>query len=233
VPDCWTDLDDALRSGVDRIILYGPPGLGKTRAALSHNTGGGTYRLICSPGMTIADVVGMWMPNERGTMTWHNGAALAARRGNGVVGGTCVADEIDKASGDVTSVLMAMFDSVGSDIWMNPYTGEMEAPLPGYAVIMTTNLEDPAQLPAALRDRFPVQIPIDVAHPAAIAALPEDLRSPALTMTAANRHPRVSLRAFEAYAVMRRGLPVETAARLAFGPALGVAEALRVASLVA
>ncbi len=229
---CWDDFDDALRAGVDRIILYGPPGLGKTRAALGQRiTEGGAFRLVCHGGMTIADVVGMWMPTGAGTLEWRNGPALAARRGNGVVGGRCVADEIDTASGEVTSVLMAMFDSAGSDSWMNPYTEEMESPVPGYTVVMTTNLRSPEMLPAALADRFPVKILVDVAHPAAIAALPKDLQRAAELLTQANRNPRFSLREIEAFALMRETLPVEQAARLAFGPKADSATPLRVAAV--
>jgi MoxR-like ATPase len=230
VPDCWGDFDDALRAGIDRIILYGPPGLGKTRAAMSaHVNEGGVFRLTCAPGMTTADVVGMWMPTETGAYRWHKGAVLAARHGNGSTGGRCVADEIEKASGDVSSTLLTMFDSAGSGGWMNPYTEQMEFPNPGFSVVMTTNLETMDLLPAALRDRFPVQIPCDVAHPNGLKALPEDLRSVAEVMTRANRPQRLTLRSFEAYAVMRRSLPLDQAARLAFGPALGVAEAIRIA----
>jgi MoxR-like ATPase len=62
--DCWTDIETALSAGVNRLVLYGPPGTGKTYAGLTMATQDRpTFRLICTPDMTNADVTGAWMPN--------------------------------------------------------------------------------------------------------------------------------------------------------------------------
>ena len=45
LPDCWQTLHDALIAGVDRIVLFGPPGTGKTFAGL---TMGDTSALVRS-----------------------------------------------------------------------------------------------------------------------------------------------------------------------------------------
>jgi hypothetical protein len=86
---------------------------------------------------------------------------------------------------------------------------------------MTTNLEHPEELPAALRDRFPVAIGIDAPHPDAVDRLPEDLRDAASAIAAAPLSRRASLRAFYAYARLREVVEPERAARLAFGSARG------------
>ena len=30
LPSCWQDVHDALEAGIDRLILFGPPGTGET-----------------------------------------------------------------------------------------------------------------------------------------------------------------------------------------------------------
>ena len=47
LPQCWQDVTDALAAGIDRLILFGPPGTGKTYAGLT--IGGverGAHRLV-------------------------------------------------------------------------------------------------------------------------------------------------------------------------------------------
>ena len=64
VPQCWQDVQDALSAGIDRLILFGPPGTGKTFAGMNYgDTQGGAWRLICTEDMTNADVTGHYIPN--------------------------------------------------------------------------------------------------------------------------------------------------------------------------
>jgi MoxR-like ATPase len=231
LPSCWRDFDDALQAGIDRIVLYGPTGTGKTYAALRSHVGrGGAHRLVCTDDMTSADVTGCWMPTASGRFEWLDGAAVRAWRGDGVRGGRLVVDEADRASGDVLALLLAVCDTDGSARFDHPATGQTLVPLTGYTVVMTTNLEQPDELPDSLRDRFPVAIEIDEPHPDAVAELPEDLRDAALAIAAAPPPRRASLRAFYAYARLRESLEPERAARLAFGAARGqeVADALAI-----
>jgi len=230
LPTCWQDVTDALTSGIDRIILFGPPGTGKTFAGLHlGNLGAGAQRLICNEDMTAADVTGCWMPNGEGTWSWHDGAVVRAWRGNGLLGGRVVADEIDRASGDVLSLLLNMFDSRESATWRHPESGKVHKPRKGFSVIMTTNVENLRELPVALRDRFPVAIRIDQPHPDAVARLPFDLRGPAIAAADADPDRRVSIRAFFAFDQLRKKLGEERAARIVFGPrASDVLDALRV-----
>lgn len=219
VPQCYQDLEDVLAAGVDRVILYGPPGTGKTYSGLTLGLNeAGAERLICSEDMTNADVSGAVMPNENGGFEFNFGAALRAWLGNGTNGARIVIDEIDKAGGDVFSTLLAFLDSVASASFSHPFTGEKFKPLPGFSAIMTTNVEDPDELPMALKDRFPVAIKIDAPHPAALMELPAELRQLAATIVAGRPGQRASLRAFYAFETLRKGgIHVERAARMTFG----------------
>ena len=102
LPQCWQDLQDTLENGVDRVILFGPSGIGKTYAGMHiGNVEAGAFRLVCTEDMTNMEVTGSFMPDGKGGFNWLNGSALKAWEGNGVNGGRLIVDEIDKASGDV------------------------------------------------------------------------------------------------------------------------------------
>lgn len=218
-PQCWTDVDNVLNAGIDRVLLYGPPGTGKTNAGLRQGVDPrlGAYRLICTEDMTTADVVGMFLPSREGGFSWLDGAATKAWQGDGYRGTRLVIDEIDLASGDVLAQLLAMTDSPESAEMLHPGTGRVIRPLAGFSVVMTTNMEDPDELPAALRDRFPIAINVNAAHPAAVEALPTDLQALAMAMSTAETHRRASIRAFKAFAELRKSMNQEEAARLVFG----------------
>jgi hypothetical protein len=128
-----------------------------------------------------------------------------------------VVDEIDRASGDVLSQLLAFTDSEASATFLHPVTGETVRPLPGFSVIMTTNLEDPDDLAPALRDRFAVALRIDKAHEAGLAKLPDDLRPLAASMVGSGTGRNVSLRTFYAFDTLRARMGTEHAAQLVFG----------------
>jgi MoxR-like ATPase len=222
LPACWMDFVDALDAGIDRIVLYGPSGTGKTYAALRVGVGdAGAHRLVCTEDMTSADVTGCWMPTASGQFEWLDGAAVRAWRGDGTTGGRLVVDEADRAAGDVLALLLAVCDTDGSARFDHPATGEAVTPNDGFSVVLTTNLEHPEELPTALRDRFPVAIGIDAPHPDAVELLPEDLRDAAAAIASAPAARRASLRAFYAYARLREAVEPERAARLAFGEARG------------
>jgi hypothetical protein len=233
LPDCWAEFYDVLDAGVDRVILFGPPGTGKTYAGLHVNVGkGGAHRLVCSEEMTAADVTGHWMPSHSNAWAWHDGAVVKAWDGDGQIGGRVVADEIDKASGDVLSLLLAMFDTVDSATWEHPSTGRTIVPRHGFSVVMTTNLENMRDLPTALRDRFPVQIRINTPHPDALLVLSPDLRAAAAASADADPKRRFSIRTFMAFDKLRHEMGVERAAKLLFNSVAGdILDSIKVAEV--
>lgn len=230
IPACWQDVDDVLSAGIDRVLLYGPPGTGKTFAGLTFGkVDAGAFRLVCTEDMTAADVTGCWMPSSDGGWKWLTGQALKAWRGNSVTGGRLVVDEIDKASGDVFALLLAMTDSPESAAWENPEENTVERPLDGFSVVMTTNVENLRELPEALLDRFPVRVRINEPHPQALTRLASDLRAYA-ARSADLGERRISLRAFFAFDQLRKQLgDQQKAARIVFGDrAEGVLDAINV-----
>lgn len=217
LPECWQALEDCLNNGIDRVILYGPSGIGKTYAGLTMgNIDGGAHRLVCTEDMTNSDVTGAFMPNERGTFTWNYGSAVKAWEGNGIIGGRLIVDEVDKAGGDVFATLLSMLDSPESATWENPETGRVHRPRNGFSAIMTTNVENMEELPTALADRFPIRIRINAPHPDALLRLSPDLRKYAVRMADAGER-RISLRAFMAFDKLRNNIGAERAAVLTFG----------------
>jgi len=229
-PKCWERAEFALKHS-RRVLFYGVPGTGKTFAGLNVGVPAEkrAYRLICTEDMSTADVVGMHMPNKDGGFTWHNGAALSAW----LEDTRLVIDEVDLASGDVLSQLLAMTDSAESAQMVHPETGEIVKPGPNFSVVCTTNMEDPDELPAALRDRFTTCINITHAHPAAIAALPDDLQALAASMSSAEHKRRVSVRGFQEYAHLRKFTTANEAAEIVFGEAKAAAitDALKIEAI--
>jgi MoxR-like ATPase len=217
LPQCWKDVENALNAGIDRLILFGPPGTGKTFAGLNYgDVNAGAWRLICTEDMTNADVVGHYKMNGNGGWSWHEGSAVKAWQGDGLRGGRLVVDEIDKAGGDVFATLLAMTDSHDSAKWEHPDNGRVVRPQDGFSVVMTTNIENMDELPEALRDRFPVAIRVNQPHPDALAMLSGDLRPYAVRMADAGER-RISLRTFYAFDKLRSSMGDEESARLIFG----------------
>ena len=216
LPQCWQDFEQVVQAGIDRVILFGPPGTGKTYAGLNMgDIDAGSWRLVCTEDMTNADVTGSFML-EKGDFRWVSGAALKAWNGDGTQGGRLVVDEIDKAGGDVFATLLAMLDTPESASWENPQNGRVHKPKAGFTAVMTTNVEEMRELPPALADRFPVRIRIDQPHPDALKIISKDLRGIAVQMADAGER-RISLRQFMSFDSLRKGLEPERAAEIVFG----------------
>jgi len=227
VPECWQDTEGAMLSSVGRIILSGEPGIGKSYAALNFGLSEGEEvdRIVCHEEMTVASIEGMFMPNEQGTYTYHDGPGTRAWR----YGRRLLIDEVNRASGDVLSLLLAYTDTDASAKHILP-TGERISPQPGFNVVMTTNLVDLRELDPALYDRFPVKIAITEPHPSALLTLPENLRAIARELVSGTGERRVSLRGFLAYTQLLEVFDVAKAAEIAFGK--GIAESIQETLLI-
>jgi MoxR-like ATPase len=228
LPQCWQDFADLMAAGVDRVLLHGAPGTGKTYAGLTAKPAlQPAYRLICTDEMSTAEITGLWTPNGD-RFTYREGLAVKAWRN----GARLVIDEINRANGDVMSLLLAFTDTTASSSWENPETGEVITPARGYSVVMTMNGE-PADLEPALLDRFAARVNITHPHPEALTALPDYLRELGATLgTLTDPTERASVRAMQTLAQVAETHGVARAAALILPHhAESIAQAYEVAQL--
>lgn len=230
---CWRDLADVVEAGLSRVLLYGPPGTGKTFAALHFAVSEPAERLVCTEDLTTGEITGTWMPVGEGRWEWREGPAIRAWRGSDGLGSRLVVDEVDRASGDALSTLLAMTDTTDSARWRHPDSGEWVSPGVHFSVVMTSNIEELDEIPPSLLDRFPVAIKVDRPHPAALERLSVDLRAAAMAGSIGPSGRRVSLRSFYAFDDLRQRHGAQRAARLVFGvdAAAGILDALTIGSL--
>jgi MoxR-like ATPase len=185
-----------MANGLDRVLLYGKPGTGKTYFGLNYHLGTSkSYRLICTDEMTDGDMIGKYKQNDNGIWRFEEGVAIKAWR----TGGRLVVDEINRVNGDIEARLMAIIDTVASSSFEHPETGEIIRPAQGFSVVATMNGE-PEDLSPAVLDRLVVRVEIEQPHPDAIAALPAELRDIALEYAMRDDADRYSLRSFFAFA---------------------------------
>lgn len=207
LPECWQAVADIMAAGIDRLLLFGPSGTGKTYAGLTLKPAEQpAYRLICSEEMTTAQIEGAFYPAAEG-FEYREGVAVRAWR----EGARLVIDEVARANGDVMSLLLAFTDTTASSSWEHPVTHEIVRPAAGYSVVLTMNGE-PQDLDPALLDRFAARVRVDEVHPSALEELPEYLRSIAATLGAvAEPQNRASVRAFQTVAKVAETHGIERA----------------------
>jgi len=200
-----------MANGLDRVLLYGKPGTGKTYFGLNYHLGTSkSYRLICTDEMTDGDMIGKYKQNDNGIWRFEEGVAIKAWR----TGGRLVVDEINRVNGDIEARLMAIIDTVASSSFEHPETGEIIRPAQGFSVVATMNGE-PDDLSPAVLDRLVVRVEIEQPHPDAIAALPAELRDIALEYAMRDDADRYSLRSFFAFAgLLKASGNLEASARV-------------------
>lgn len=207
-------------------LLYGAPGTGKSFAAhKSALEDRGLFSVTLTPDTPAAELRGHYVP-QGNRFVWQDGPALRAWR----TGGRLVINEIDHAGGDALSFLLNCLDSPETACLTLP-TGEMVMPHPRFQAVATMNGNPEQDLPTALRDRFPVCIEINEAHPQGINGLPQDLQKAAQgTVVAADPARRLTLRAWFAFAALRTRIGADAAAVAVFASrAKDVLDALRIA----
>lgn len=209
----WPDTERVLQTAAMPVLLWGPPGTGKTTAAIrSARSPQHVWSITITEEMPAAEVRGFFVPAGR-EFRFNDGPGLAAfRRGE-----LLVINELDKASGDAHTFLLNLLDDPVVASIAPPGVGEVVRPAKGWRVVATMN-EDPAVLPDALADRFPYQIHVTRPHPSILERLPRELRGVAArACELEDTDRRVSIRAWLAYAALRTQLGDELAAAATFG----------------
>ena len=208
--EIW-DLVEMLLLTVRTILLFGPPGTGKSYAGHTMQMSNRElFTLTLTEDTPAAELRGHYIPKGQ-EFVWQDGPVIKAWR----QGGRLVINEINHAGGDVMSFLHAALDTPETARLTLP-TGEMVVPSKDFQIVATMN-GHPDELPDALRDRFPVAIEIPEPHPAGIASLPEDLREIARNTAVAPIERRISLRQWLAFAALRTHVGERDAAFSVFG----------------
>jgi MoxR-like ATPase len=210
----------------DRVLFYGPPGTGKTMAGRTQGLlpDQKVFSLTLHEESVADEVRGMFLPNGA-AFEWFDGPGTEAWR----IGARVCFDEIDRASGAMLSLLLGYLDDPEVAQMKLP-NKEIIKPHPNFSVVATMNgeLED---LPAALRDRFPVAIRVKTPNPDAIARLDHDVQQAAKnTAVAPDEDRRVSVRIWKAFCKLRKTNDEDFALSVCFqGRAQEVRDALHVA----
>lgn len=205
---------EAVAAHAERVLYDGPPGTGKTFAAQRFGVRKDqpVFNLTCTEEMPAAELRGHFVPNGD-RFVWMDGPAVRAMR----EGGRLVINEIEKASGDVQTLLLAILDDRESCALTLP-TSETVIPADGYTVAATMNGDADQDLPEALRSRFPVRLRITTIHPDAIKRLAPDLQDAARTTGGEiEEERRINIRAWLEFDRLRSKVGAETAAQAVFG----------------
>ncbi|HPO87354.1 MAG TPA: AAA family ATPase [Candidatus Hydrogenedentes bacterium] len=221
----WDKLTIATQH-VHRIYLWGPPGTGKSYAAMQLLPE--AYQITLHADTVAQELMGHYVPRG-GNFVWHDGPIAAAFRS----GRPLVVNEVSRASGAVQDLMLAVCDDPATAAITLP-TSETIRPAPGFQVIATSN-HDPALLDEALRDRFDVIIHVTTPHPSLVDYLNSHLQGLGKAVADSYQDPERAIsprRALTALTLWKKSCDLRTAIELAFGVrATDVKLALRAAGV--
>lgn len=205
---------EAIQRVAYRVLLFGPPGTGKTRSVFetARALDRPFYNVTLTDETPAAELRGHYVP-QGDVWQFMFGPAIRAATEGAVLG----LDEIDKASQDALDFLHGFLNDPELARCTLP-NGEIIEPQEGFKVIATMNGQYEDLMPS-LQDRFSIAIEVTEPHPGAIASLPEDLQGAARNFESYDAKQRpATIRRWQQYAILRE-LPeigAEIAAKAVF-----------------
>lgn len=215
----WQMVEKLLSERNPRTCLWGPPGVGKsfTPFAVAQENGWEFLSITLTDQTPMSELRGHFLLKDN-SYQWHDGIIARAWRLSHKKTVVLVINEIVEASADAEVFLHNAMDDP-EIARMDLPNGETLRPNATNLLVIATMNGRPEHLRDALRDRFPVMIEMVQPHPAAIAALPQDLRKFAAAATSPKAGPdRMSIRPIAAFAKLRLQLKnAELAAQAVWG----------------
>jgi MoxR-like ATPase len=207
------DLARKALAKLDRVLIWGPPGIGKSHLAFEAAGNAPVSQVTLSEDLTVQELSGHWVPDQ---IKWlfNLGPVTSAYK----YGGILILNEISRASAAVQNFLLGVLDSGRAASIALP-NGEILSPAPGYKVVATSN-SNPDELDPALRSRFEAEIHLSGPNPSLIDELNQ--RCPGLgdALMDSYKDPQRALdprRVFSFLDLIESGLPPRQAAVLTFG----------------
>lgn len=211
----WKSIEQVIACELARtILIWGPPGVGKTYAALHASDDRPVYVVTLTQDTPAAELRGSWMPKGN-EFVWQHGVLVQAM----LEGARLVINEISHGAAEVMAILYPILESPETAQLTLP-TLETIKPAPGFRVIATDNVE-PDHLPLALQDRFVARLHVNRPHPGALERLRPALREAALRTFDLEPERAVSLRGWIAVQDLEGELGLEAACLAVFGEERG------------